>query len=548
MSATPTLGQRLSSAGRAFFAALPPPPAGTWHPRDAPRALAVPRLRGGFAQRAAMSAPVTSSNDPASIGQLATALAGGRVTLEHPDLYTHPQSYWLPPASPEEEWAALKLDERAIGSYPPWKLLELLADLSPDVSRAAWETNRMLCGEWSVACYQIGTTTPHEVALARTRAFIDRLTERHGAFEIVVTRLFTNAYFRGAIFGELVLDRAGKLAIDLATPDPISVRFREVRDAETGGTRFQLGQLQRGVFTTIERPTVRYLPLDPLPGVPYGRSPFAPAIYPAMFVLAMLHDIRRVVAQQGWPRLDISIDFDAMLAAMPPEAAGDTAELARWCQAHIDDVVAVYSDLPPDAAYVHASTISVNQPVGAVDSDSLGGINGLIAALERFLVRALKMMPLVMGITDGVSEANANRQWEILLTSLRHPQRLVATLLERFFSLALRAEGIQARVDFTFQENRKSEEQRDEQVKELKIRNATAAYKAGFIDQDEAAQWAVGHDAAEQEPRPPALAPGAPGTPGGDQVTTDGGNKDATPPKGESQGGKARALPLREVA
>lgn len=478
--------------------------------------------------------PVTSSTDPATLGELAKALAGGRVTLENPDRWKGMQSFWLPPASPEQQWSGLRLDESAIGDYPPYRLLELLCDLSPDIARALWDTNRMLCGEWSVRCFDLKTKQPHPVAQARIAAFIDRLTERHGAFEVVLVRLFQNAYLRGAFFSELVLDRTARLAVDLATPDPLSVRFKEVPDPETGGVRWELGQLQSGTYVPLNRPTVRYVPLDPLPGVPYGRSPLAPSLFPALFMLAMLHDIRRVIAQQGYPRLDIEIDFNAMAALMPPEAMSDPATLNRWAQDHINQIAAIYARIPPDAAYVHANTIKLNKPVGTVDASSLGGVAGVIEALERLLVRALKTMPLLMGISDGVSEANANRQWEIQLTGLRHPSRLCETQVERHMTLALRAEGIQAGVDFSFKENRKSEEQRDEQVFQLRLTNATAAFRAGFWSQDQASQHAVRQDADVPEPR--QMAPDPVADP--KQETTPGSNTPSTPPKGGDGMGK----------
>ena len=37
----------------------------------------------------------------------------------------------------------------------------------------------------------------------------------------------------------------------------------------------------------------------------------------------MLHDLRRVVSQQGYPRLDISLNLETMAAAMPSNLNDD---------------------------------------------------------------------------------------------------------------------------------------------------------------------------------------------------------------------------------
>lgn len=483
---------------------------------------------------------ITSGNNAQAIGRLVGALAGGKATQAAVDRWANMTGVWTPPRSPEQSWAHLNLDTATIGDYPPWRLLEILSDLSPEISRALWDSLNMVTGDWSLIAYQPGTQTPHTEAMASLNRTLDRLTERHGAVEVVLGRLFLNALFRGAFFSELVLDKTGRFAVDLVTPDPLTVRFARAIDPEIGAY-WRLGQLQDGKFVRLDnRPTVRYTPIHPLPDQPYGRSPLAPSLFPALFMLAILTDTRRVVQQQGWPRLDISIDFDAMLATMPPEAAASPELMAEWAQKHIDDVIAVYAKLPPDAAYVHASTITINKPVGTVDASSLGGISAVITALERMLVRALKTMPLIMGISDGVSEANANRQWEIQLSGLRTLQNHAETMIERQLTLALRAEGIQADVHFIFAENRKAEEQRDEQVRQLKIDNAYNMLMAGWIDQDEAARYAIGHKAAQPAPIGALRGGGA----GQANATTQGGNKDATPPKGQDRA-ERRDIPDR---
>jgi len=520
-------------------------------------AATIPREKNGrFAKRAAApNGAITSGNDPDALAGVARALAGGRATLDSPDQFGPLLNVWIQPNSPEEQWRLLELNSAAIAHYPPHRLIELLVDLSPDVSRAHWDNLRLLAGEWSLIAYTPGTTRPMRGAMRALRAFLDVLTERHGSFDVVLVRIFTNLLMRGAVFTELVLDEAGRLPVDLATPDPLTVRFRKIKDL-VAGQRWQLGQLQspvagrgRGTFAgaggpwvPLDRPTIRYLPLDPLPGSPYGRSPYSPALFPALFFLALLHDIRRVVAQQGYPRIDIAIDFEAMRAAMPADAQADPRKLKAWVDEAVAQVVAYYRQLEPDDAYVHSSAITVNKPVGAVDATSLGGISSLIGALERLLVRGMKTQPLLMGISDGVSEANANRQVELHLTGLRALQHLVEIAVERQLALGLRAQGIAADVLFRFAENRRSEELRDQQVLQLKIANGRNAYNAGWIDNNDAAQLALGRDAEQEEPRSQATE-GAAGA-GLGNSTTAGGETPSTPPKGEQSGGKARLLAL----
>ena len=131
---------------------------------------------------------------------------------------------------------------------------------------------------------------------------------------------------RGALFSELVLDADAQTAIDLATPDPGTVRFRQAIDPVLGRV-WLLGQFQAGQFVDLSmRETIGYIPIDPAPANPYGRAPAAPAIFSSLFLLGLLHDLRRVVAQQGYPRYDLAISLEQLRKATPPSIQQDAVQ------------------------------------------------------------------------------------------------------------------------------------------------------------------------------------------------------------------------------
>jgi hypothetical protein len=405
------------------------------------------------------------------------------------------------PLSSEDIWSGDGLDTQALRRMSPARMLEVLADLSPEVSKGLWDFLRMANPGFEVSAMRpsgkVKAGGAHQKALDD---FLAVLKFRHTSLDVIISRLFIGAWMRGGLFAELVLDAAGRQPLDIATPDPASARWREVDDPDYGRV-FQLGQWQGSEFVPLDRDTIRYVPIDPLPGRPEGRAIAAPALFTASFMLAMLHDIRRVVQQQGWPRIDISLDLEALANSMPPQARSDPETFKDWVNATIAEVERVYCSLQPDDAYIHISAIQVNRPVGAVDSSSLGAVEGIIATLERMLVRAEKSIPLLFGVTDGVSEANANRQWEMHVAGIKAIQHLAEGLLEHLCALALRAQGIPAVVQWRFAELRAAELLRDAQTDEIQIRNTRAKYDHGWIGQDEAAENAVGHAPDADAPR-----------------------------------------------
>jgi hypothetical protein len=442
------------------------------------------------------------------------ALAGGRITLDNEQSLAGGALSMLTQISDDEAWRSLDLDGATLDHISPAELLEKLANLSPDVSRALWDFLRMVNPGYEATALRPGSDEHDQNAQAALDAFIARLNGFSGAFDVVLGRLNMGAFLRGGYFAEVVLDAKGRAPVDLVTPDPGSASWQVRTDGERGQV-WQLGQYQNGTWVVLDRPTVGYIPIDPFPGRPAGRPLASPALFASLFLLGLLHDLRRVVAQQGYPRLDISVDFDKLAASMPEDAVDDPDKFRDWSNAIIQEVRAVYSKLQPDDAYIHSNIITVNRPVGAVDASSLDGIGNLITALERMAVRALKTMPLLMGINDATTETNANRQWEIHVAGIKSLQHLCETLLETLFGLALQAQGIAATVRFRFAELRAAELLRDAQVEMLKTQVAMTQYNAGWISQDAAAQKVVGHPADVPEPRAvPGLTAGLGGPSG----------------------------------
>jgi hypothetical protein len=412
----------------------------------------------------------------------------------------------LAPLAADQTWRAQNLDNRALDRTSPAKLLELLADISPEVSKGLWDFLRLCNPGYTATAMRLSGSGPApKAAQDALTALLNTLKTRHGDTNVVIGRLFIGAFLRGAFAGELVLDKTGRVALDLATPDPSSFEFKQVDDPDLG-VIWQAGQWQKGQWVPLDIETVRYVPIDPFPGSPYGRSLASPALFPCLFLITLLHDLKRVVQQQGYPRLDLAIQIEKLKASMPEEAEDDPEMFAKWLDDLTTQVSAAYSALEPDDAYIHTDAVAVNRPVGAVDASSLGAIDSLVKLLERMATRALKSMPLLMGTSEGTSEANANRQWEIHAAGIKALQHLCEGLLEHLLTLAMQAQGYACTVQFRFAELRAAEMLRDAQTEEKRINNARAKYEAGWISQDEAAQEVTGHAADVPEPRSAAKA------------------------------------------
>lgn len=434
----------------------------------------------------------------------ARALAGGRLSMDEPDGW--PGFFTIaPPPDAESHWRVLDLDTDTLSVLSPSRLVELLADLSPEVSAGIWNFLRLCNPGWEATALRPGSEEADSRAQAALDAFLVSCTGVYDEstavpFDTIINTLFLAAFLRGGLLSELVVSENGREPLNVAVPDPYVIRFKQIADPVRGQV-WQLGQYHGSTWVPLNRETIQYVPIDPLPGNPYGRALVSPALFTCLFLIGLLHDLRRVVSQQGYPRLDIAIDFEKLSEIAPPDAAVGTAEFQTWVNEIVAEVQTFYAELEPDDAYVHSDIISVNRPVGAIDAQSLGMVDNLITKLERMAARAMKAMPLLFGIDDATTDANANRQWEIQTAGIKSVQHLCETLLEKQLGLALQCQGIGARVQFRFGELRAAEMLRDAQTETLKIGNAKAKYDNGWISQDEASQEVTGHPADVPEPR-----------------------------------------------
>lgn len=435
-------------------------------------------------------------------------LAGGRQSVDNDQFFLGAGLGFLTPISSDDYWRNYNLDSKTLDRVSPAKLLELLADLSPDVSKALWDFLLFMNPGFEVKAYRPGTKTVDKTAQAALDSFLKSI---HGSFalsntlpiDVIIASLNIGVFLRGAFFAELVLDDSGRTPIDIATPDPKTVIARAKKDPARGQV-WEIGQYQgMGQFVVLDRPTVCYIPVHPLPGRPYGRAIAAPALFSTLFLLGMLHDLRRVISQQGYPRLDIGIDLEKMGVAN----MNDPDEIERWAEKAVKQVQDAYAALEPDSAFIHHSGITVNNSAGTLDPSSLGKVDDIISVLERFSIRALKSMPLLFGVNEATSETHANRQWEVSAAGFKALQHLEEGMLEHLLGLGLQAQGIQADVQFRFAELRAAELLRDAQVATLNADLARKRYDNGWISQDEAALLGANKDKADQpEPRKQAVA------------------------------------------
>lgn len=330
--------------------------------------------------------------------------------------------------------------------YEAGQLLTILADLSPDVSKAVWNIIRMCGVDLTFQCVDDRGNDD-----AAGQKLVDKLVKRinaqAGGIDNVIVQLVQSAYVQGGVCME-VAPMVGLHDVDDFYPvNPSTIYF--MRDEEQKLVPFQRQYIWgSGVspFRRMNTETFFYTPIDPAVDDPYGRPPLAAILQVIFFQVEVLTDLRRVIHAQGWPKIDISMVSEILLQHMPPEVRLDTARQTKWVQERLNEIVAAYNAMAPEDAFIHLDYVQVNSDAVASGS-KLFDYTALLAAIRGQIISAVKQLPVVMGEHTGSTETYSTIELTIFAHTIDAFRLPVGRMLARALEVSLQLMGHSAVVN-----------------------------------------------------------------------------------------------------
>ena len=392
----------------------------------------------------------------------------------------------------------------------------MIRDLDPDTSHAIWNYLRLLNPGHDLKAYTYKADGSEDPEEGEGQQLLDDLATRVGVeygggldqlHNVLALMLMTS----GAVAMEIVPTKDMSDIEDWYPVEPSLIVFQQ--QAAKDGTIVQtMGQIIQGQFVPLNVEQVFYQPLDPDVGDPYGRPPLISSVGAVLARAAMLADIRAVAHNQGYPRLDVTVMFEAIQRHAPPAYQSDPEALSTWASAQLQQIVADYSALEVDDTFIHYDYVNVGLVPGA------GGgfdFNSLDRLLHRQIFNGLKTLPILLGSNEGTTETHGSIQWQIQISGVNAVQRLLKRVIEKAANTSLQLSGIQAHAKMEYKEVRQVDRLYEAQAESFEANNQKLYVDSGWITNDEAAEAIVGH-AAVAEPAAAAPAPGMP--PEGGQV------------------------------
>ena len=372
------------------------------------------------------------------------ALSGGRVSMQDP--FRQQTMYHVaPPERSRSVWQLKNWTEDELLHLPVDQFMKVVTSISPEVNKAYKDFLRNANEAWG---YQVKPVRATRVI----DRFMERLETKHHDIDVLIDRIYAGIYRGGAAFIELVLNESGDMATDIAVMDPFVARFNRQRDP-VEGEYWELGQWQNGKWESLHAdPTVMYVPFNAGPNEPFGRSLMESAPLDVIRMLGVMNDFRRVLESQGWARSDFTVDTDKLRDFMPPEVIGDVAAEDEFIQDFLDGINERYSNLKPNEGYGHLDIVTVNMPKGGqMQTSFFGLVDGLTRLYDRRIGRATGSTPIKQHSNESIAETHAVEQRKDYRIDISSIQSTTAGMLSTLLGYVLRAEGIQGKVSFYFE-------------------------------------------------------------------------------------------------
>jgi len=393
---------------------------------------------------------------------------------------------------PRRTRSELGLDERRFSSLNVFDLIDILIDAHPDVSFALWNFLRIANSGYTFKVYRINSTKRHQQAEEELWKFLEKLDmpsydgfSKTYSINKVINQLLLSLITRGAAALEVVL-----------TPDYEDVAYLAPVDPATIDFRYENGKYVPYQLTKrLDIPTFFYEGLDEKVDDPYGRSPFLSALSIVLFQLQVLNDIKAVVHNQGYPRFDITILEEAIINRMPVNIRNNEQEKQKWLRDRLQEIIDMYNSLEPDDSFVHYDSVQIDMVGGKSGGGAVIDPEKLMRAIDNLIMSGLKTLSTILGRrSTGNTESFAKLEIKLYLQGVKSLQDIVANILSRVLTLVLNLKGLQGVVKFKFEPLEIRTDLEQEQFKQIKYLNIAYARDQGWIDQVEAANWAVGHD------------------------------------------------------
>lgn len=198
-----------------------------------------------------------------------------------------------------------------------------------------------------------------------------------------------------------------------------------------------------------------------------------------------IEDMRRVIRQNGAPRLLVKLDTQKVLQSAPAGVKNDPDKLKKHFDGVLNAVEQRVKNLSPEDSLVYYDTTEVDSVASAGEKkdykDMLDALSGLAAS-------AMKSNPSILGLRLGGSQNTSSTESMLFTHIAKMLQGPVEQVLSRALTLAVRLYGVDAYVKVRYKPIDLRPEMELEGHKAIQQRRVMELLSTGRITDDEAQQ------------------------------------------------------------
>lgn len=384
--------------------------------------------------------------------------------------------------------------------YEESEALKYLKRVNPDVSMGIWNFVRLANQGHEMAFYAPGTENRMPDIEAEWRGFSARVNQISNAgMDGLVDVLHQSAYTLGAQGAEVEVNDTRDDVVDVHPIIPQTIEWElEERNGRQTWIPYQQ-QFPQKVSLEPGKANFYWVPTDPDIDDPRGNLILAPVLQSVDFQMQIMQDLQAILHHQGFPRNDIKILMERMMAAMPAEARNSVVKQREWLKARYDEIVSMLDNLDPDSDYIHFDEVEIGMTQGFSGNRSVD-VRAIMEMVDTQTLSGAKQLSIFMNRNTGVTESWGTVQFRIFCSGIASIQRGSKRIIEEIARLWLRVRGYQAVPVFTHNQIDWNSEEQRMTVKLMEEEFHAIAQLMGWQLGDEAAGAVLGKEKAAGEP------------------------------------------------
>lgn len=251
-------------------------------------------------------------------------------------------------------------------------------------------------------------------------------------------------------------------------------------------------QDENGNEVSLEKANLFYVPSNPKPDDPRGTYLFEAAISAIDFKINSYITMDAIIARQGYPRNDISIDTKAIRESLPNNKRNDPKEIKSAIENAINEITTQLNSLTAMQDFIHDSSISVNQTAGASNAARSIDIRAYTDMTDTQVMNGLKMMAILLNRVRGTTETWGSVQYKVVIEQINAIQRDIKRLLENVGTLWLQSIGKQGYLKVDFKPTDFENELQKWNAQNAKDTHFATAQEKGWLTREQAGLYATG--------------------------------------------------------